>query len=171
MIVVETIEGNVRVRDLSGDAPKTVAHIVELVKRRLLRRPAVPSGGARVSWCSGAIRDSRDLAQEAEWGTRPGRLERQPIGAAEIAKKRTHTKGAVGVAHPGNPALADSQIYVTLETGPISTGDYTVFGHVVAGDDVPARLERGDMITEDVREGVTGANSGGPTLGRSASSG
>jgi cyclophilin family peptidyl-prolyl cis-trans isomerase len=50
------------------------------------------------------------------------------------------------MAHPGNPALADSQIYVTLANRPDLNNRYTVFGHVIAGDDVPARLERGDQI-------------------------
>jgi len=50
------------------------------------------------------------------------------------------------MAHPGNPALADSQIYVTLADRPDLNGRYTVFGRVIAGDDVPARLERGDVV-------------------------
>ena len=50
------------------------------------------------------------------------------------------------IAAQGNPALADSQIYVTLANRPDLDNRYTVFGHVTAGDDVPARLERGDLI-------------------------
>jgi cyclophilin family peptidyl-prolyl cis-trans isomerase len=57
-----------------------------------------------------------------------------------------HSRGAVGVAHQGNPAMADSQIYVTLAARPDLNNRYTVFGQVVAGADVPARLERGDLI-------------------------
>ena len=69
-----------------------------------------------------------------------------PVGAAELRRKRLHTRGAVAVAHQGNPALADSQIYVTLENRPDLNNRYAVFGHLVSGDDVPARLERGDLI-------------------------
>jgi cyclophilin family peptidyl-prolyl cis-trans isomerase len=64
-----------------------------------------------------------------------------------MSKKRTHTKGAVAIAHAGDPAKADSQIYVTLDERPDLDGRYTVFGRVVAGADVPARIERGDLIT------------------------
>jgi cyclophilin family peptidyl-prolyl cis-trans isomerase len=75
------------------------------------------------------------------------------VGAAELSKKRRHTKGAVGLAHPGNPAQADSQIYVTLADRPELNGRYTIIGAVSAGDEVPARLERGDLILRmSVRE-------------------
>ena len=67
-------------------------------------------------------------------------------GAAEITKKRPHVRGAVALAHPGNPAQADSQIYVTLAERPDLNGRYAVIGRVIEGGDVPARLERGDLI-------------------------
>ena len=51
------------------------------------------------------------------------------------------------MAHPGNPTRAESQIFVTLANRPDLNNKYAVFGHVVSGDDVPARLEHGDVIT------------------------
>lgn len=89
---------------------------------------------------------SRDLAREADWGRGAGASSGHPIGASELRRKRLHTRGAVAMAHQGNPALADSQIYVTLADRPDLDNRYTVFGHVVSGDDVPSRLERGDLI-------------------------
>ena len=89
---------------------------------------------------------SRDLAREADWGRGADASSGTPIGSSEIRKRRLHTRGAVAMAHQGNPALADSQIYVTLANRPDLNNRYTVFGHIVAGDDVPARLERGDLI-------------------------
>ena len=50
------------------------------------------------------------------------------------------------MAHPGVPGEADSQMYVTLANRPDLNGKYTVFGQVIAGGEVPARLERGDVI-------------------------
>jgi cyclophilin family peptidyl-prolyl cis-trans isomerase len=50
------------------------------------------------------------------------------------------------MAHPGRPAAADSQMYVTLAARSDLDGHYTVFGQVIEGLDVPARLERGDVI-------------------------
>ena len=145
VIVVETTKGTFEFETYPMDAPKTVAHIVELVKRgfydgqRIHR--ALP--GFVVQW--GDPR-SRDLSREADWGRGPEASSGHPIGVSELRRKRLHTRGAVAMAHLGNPALADSQIYVTLANRPDLNNRYTVFGHIVAGDDVPARLERGDLI-------------------------
>jgi cyclophilin family peptidyl-prolyl cis-trans isomerase len=146
VIVVETSKGTFAFETYPVDAPKTVAHIVDLVRRgfydgqRVHR--AVP--GFVVQW--GDPR-SRDVTRQAEWGRGPGASSGTPVGGAEIAKKRTHTAGAVALAHPGLPSQGDSQLYVTLADRPDLNGKYTVFGHVVEGADVPARLERGDVIT------------------------
>jgi cyclophilin family peptidyl-prolyl cis-trans isomerase len=57
------------------------------------------------------------------------------------------------MAHPGLPSQADSQIYVTLANRPDLNFKYTVFGQVIEGEDVPSRLERGDVIRRvSVRE-------------------
>ena len=145
VIVIETTKGTFEFETFPVEAPKTVAHIVELVKRgfydgqRIHR--ALP--GFLVQW--GDPR-SRDTSREADWGRGAEASSGNPIGASELRRKRLHKRGAVGVAHQGNPALADSQIYVTLADRPDLNNRYTVFGQVIAGDDVPSRLERGDLI-------------------------
>jgi cyclophilin family peptidyl-prolyl cis-trans isomerase len=145
VIVVETTKGTFEFETYPADAPKTVAHIVELVKSGFYDGQRVHRSlpGFLVQW--GDPR-SRDLSREAEWGRGPDASSGHPIGASELRRKRPHTRGAVAVAHQGNPALADSQIYVTLANRPDLDNRYTVFGHVVDGDDVPGRLERGDLI-------------------------
>ena len=145
VIVVETSKGTFEFETFPEDAPKTVAHVVDLVKRgfydgqRVHR--AVP--GFLVQW--GDPR-SRDLAQEAAWGRGAAASSGTPIGAAEISKKRLHRAGAVAMSHPGVPTRGDSQVYVTLADRPDLNGKYVVFGQVIEGVDVPARLERGDEI-------------------------
>jgi len=146
VIVVETTRGTFEFETYPGEAPKSVAHVVALVKggfydgQRVHR--ALP--GFLIQW--GDPR-SRELARDSEWGRGAEASSGQPIGAAEITKKRTHLAGAVGVAHPGDPASADSQIYVTLANRPDLDGLYAVFGRVTAGEDVPGRIQRGDLIT------------------------
>lgn len=152
VIVVETSKGTFEVETYPVDAPKTVAHVVGLVKKgfydgqRIHR--ALP--GFVVQW--GDPR-SRDLSRDADWGRGIEASSGNPIGVSELGRKRLHTRGAVAMAHQGNPALADSQIYVTLANRPDLDNRYTVFGHIIAGDDVPPRLERGDLIrTMHVKE-------------------
>ena len=146
VIVVETSKGTFAFETYPREAPKTVAHVVALVRRgfydgqRVHR--AIP--GFLAQW--GDPR-SRDPEKEADWGRGSEASSGEPIGAAEISKKRLHVTGAVAMAHPGRPAAADSQMYVTLAARPDLDGYYTVFGQVIDGTDVPARMERGDVIT------------------------
>ena len=145
VIVVETTKGTFEFETFPVEAPKTVAHILELVKRGFYDGQRVHRAlpGFLVQW--GDPR-SKDLSRETDWGRGPDASSGSPIGASELRRKRLHTRGAVAMAHQGNPALADSQIYVTLANRPDLDNKYTVFGHIIAGDEVPARLERGDQI-------------------------
>jgi cyclophilin family peptidyl-prolyl cis-trans isomerase len=146
VVVVETTKGAFAFETYPNEAPKTVAHVLQLVRdgfydgQRFHR--ALP--GFVVQWG-----DPRSInpATEGDWGRGDAATSGTPVGVPEMSKKRTHTKGAVAIAHAGDPAKADSQIYVTLADRPDLDGRYAVFGRVVAGADVPARIERGDLIT------------------------
>jgi cyclophilin family peptidyl-prolyl cis-trans isomerase len=146
VIVVETSKGAFAFETYPNDAPKTVAHVVQLVRQGFYDgqrfHRALP--GFVVQW--GDPR-SRDTSKEGDWGRGDAASSGTPVGAPEISRKHTHTRGAVAMAHPGDPAKADSQIYVTVTDRPDLDGRYTVFGHVIAGADVPARIQRGDLIT------------------------
>jgi len=145
IIVVETSKGAFAFETYPEDAPKTVAHILDLVKQGFYdgQRIHRAAPGFVVQW--GDPR-SKDIAQESEWGLGSAASSGKPIGVAEMTRKHTHTAGAVAMAHPGLPSQADSQIYVTLGNRPELNFKYTVFGHVIEGADVPSRLERGDVI-------------------------
>ena len=146
VIVVETTRGTFEFETYPDEAPKTVAHIVELVKRGFYNGQRVHRAlpGFLVQW---GDPQTRDVTKDADWGRGVAASSGKPIGAAEITKKRAHTRGAVAVAHAGNPANADSQIYVTLADRPDLDGKYTVFGRVTMGEDVPERIQRGDLIS------------------------
>jgi cyclophilin family peptidyl-prolyl cis-trans isomerase len=145
VIVVETSKGTFAFETYPGDAPKTVEHILALMKRgfydgqRIHR--ALP--GFVVQW---GDPQSRDMNKQADWGRGAAASSGTPIGVSEITKKRQHTKGAVGVSHIGLPTQADSQIYITLADRPDLNGKYTVFGHLIEGDDVVSALQVGDVI-------------------------
>lgn len=147
VIVVETSKGTFAFETYPKEAPKTVAHVLALVRRgfydgqRVHR--AIP--GFLVQW---GDPQSRDLGKEANWGRGLEASSGQPIGAAEISSKRLHVAGAVAMAHPGSPSAADSQMYVTLTKRSDLDGYYTVFGRVITGAEVPATMERGDTITK-----------------------
>ena len=146
IIVVETTRGTFEFETFPDEAPKTVAHIVDLVRRGFYDGQRVHRAlpGFVVQF---GDPQSRDLAKRPIWGRGAAASSGQPVGVAEITKKRVNTRGAVGMAHLGDPSKADSQIYVTLADRPDLNGKYAVFGHVIAGEGVPDALQVADEIT------------------------
>ncbi|HEX4348540.1 MAG TPA: peptidylprolyl isomerase [Vicinamibacterales bacterium] len=144
-IVVETSRGTFSFDTFPDEAPVTVAHIVALAKagfydgqrvHRALPGFVVQFGDPQ----------TKDLSKRAVWGRGDAASSGHPIGVTEIASKRTHVKGAVGLSHMGDPAKGDSQIYITLVPRHDLDNHYTVFGQVVTGVDIPAELQVGDVI-------------------------
>lgn len=149
-IVLETAKGVIEIETFAEDAPKTVARIVELVKRNFYNglrfHRVVPNGLVQIGDPT-----SRDMSKESLWG-RAG--SGKSIGVAEMSKRRRHVRGAVSMAHIGDPKTADSQFFIVLSTQPKWDGQYTVFGRVTKGMDVVARLQKADVLRKaSVREG------------------
>ena len=145
LIVVETTRGTFAFDTYPREAPLSVAHIVQLASRgfydgqRVHR--AVPGFVAQFG-----DPQTRDLDKRSVWGRGVEASSGSPIGVAEVTLKRKNVALAVGLAHAGEPAQADSQLYIMLEARPELDGQYAVIGQVVEGEDVPARLQVGDEI-------------------------
>jgi peptidyl-prolyl cis-trans isomerase B (cyclophilin B) len=146
LVVVETVKGTFTFETYPIEAPATVTHIVALVRRGFYDGQRVHRAlpGFVVQFGDPQTRElrARDL-----WGRGAPASSGTPVGIAEVSAKRRHKAGAVGLAHMGEPAKGDSQIYITLAPRPDLDGQYTVFGQVIDGADVPARLQVGDEIT------------------------
>jgi cyclophilin family peptidyl-prolyl cis-trans isomerase len=143
VVVIETAtKGSFEFETYPNEAPKTVAHILALVKRNFYNGQRVHRvvPGFVIQFGDPA---SRDMTKKDTWG-RGG--SGKPIGVAEMNPKRTHRLGAVAMAHAGDPSRADSQMYVTLAPTPRLDGDYTVFGQVISGMDVVQKIQVGDII-------------------------
>src|SRR5438034_441524 len=143
----ETSKGTFSFETYPNEAPKTVAHMVELVKRGFYdgQRFHRVAPGFVIQW---GDPQSQHTTKEADWGRGAAASSGQPIGVAEISRRWTHTRGAVALAHAGDPRFADSQMYVTLATRPDLNGKYAVFGHVISGADIPEKLQKGDVINK-----------------------
>jgi cyclophilin family peptidyl-prolyl cis-trans isomerase len=144
-ITFRTSAGRFTIETYPLDAPLTVAHVVDLVKKGFYNGQRVHRAlpGFVVQF---GDPQTRDESKRESWGRGAGAASGKPIGAAEIVLKRSHVRGAVGMAHLGEPAEADSQIFITLQPRPDLDGQYAVFAHVIDGEDVPARLRVGDLI-------------------------
>lgn len=142
VIVLDTVKGVIEFETYPEDAPKTVAHIVALVKRGFYNglrfHRAEPNFVVQIG-----DPQTRNMTL-IEWWGRSG--SGKPIGVAEISKKRIHVRGAVAMGHAGSAKDADSQFYITLRAAPELNGKHTVFGKVIQGLDVAAKIQKTDIL-------------------------
>ena len=141
VIVLETVKGTVEIETTPADAPKSVAHIVELVSKGFYR-------GLRVHWvATGVVQmgdpSTRDMSKQDKWGALYG----PPVGVAELSK-RPFERGTVGLAYRKDqtPLAAGSQFFILTGPNPQLNGKYTAIGRVTAGIGVVEKLQHGDMI-------------------------
>lgn len=152
VLVVETSQGTFAIELYPHDAPISVAHVVGLAKDRFYDGQRVHRALPHFVVQFGDPQ-TRDLEKQQWWGRGVEASSGKPIGVAEVSLKRKNVAMAVGLAHAGEPAKADSQLYVVLDDKPELDGQYAVIGRVIEGFDVPAKLVVGDMITRvSVRE-------------------
>ena len=141
MLVLDTAKGTIEIELLQGDAPKSVAYIVDLVKKGFYRgqrfhrsEPALVQVGDVTS---------RDVTKKDWWGRN---MHTPTIGVAEISKKLIHVRGIVGLAHSGNATLANSQFYIMKQSSPSLNGKYTIIGRVKVGMPTVDTIQIGDVI-------------------------
>lgn len=144
-VTMETAKGTIVFQLYQKDAPKSVAHILELVRsgfyrnQRIIR--VVP--GQLVQF---GDKQSRDFTRREWWGRGAESGSGHPIGVAETSKTRTFKAGTVGLAHAGDPAQSDSQMFFALKAIPQWTGKYTIIGQVTSGLEVLPKLKVEDVI-------------------------
>ena len=142
IIVLDTSKGIIEFETYPEEAPKTVARIVELVKKGFYNGQRFHRAEPKFVIQIGDPQ-SRDMSKQDWWG-RSGYG--KPIGVAEITKKRRHLRGAVAMANTGDARMADSQFYITLRAAPELDPKHTVFGRVITGLNVIDRIAKGDMV-------------------------
>jgi peptidyl-prolyl cis-trans isomerase B (cyclophilin B) len=142
VIVFDTAKGSFEVETYPNEAPKTVALILELVKRNYYNGLRVHryEPGMLVQW---GDPQTRDMTKKADWGTRGSG---NPVGVAEVSPKRPHRAGAVGAAWARDPKSFDGQIYVVFAPQSQWNSRYTVWGQVISGMDVVEKLRIPDVI-------------------------
>jgi cyclophilin family peptidyl-prolyl cis-trans isomerase len=141
-LVLETAKGTIEIETFPEDAPKTVQHIVALVKKNFYNGMRFHRAEENFLVQVGDPQ-SRDMSREAWWGRGGG--SGSPIGVAEITKRR-HAPGTVAMAHTGDPKVADSQFYIIVQPRPGLDGKYTIFGRVTTGMDVVKKLKKADIL-------------------------
>jgi cyclophilin family peptidyl-prolyl cis-trans isomerase len=142
VIVLETVKGTIEFETYPEEAPKTVEHILELVKKGFYNGQRFHRADPNfVIQIGDPV--SRDMSRIDWWGRQGSG---KPIGVAEITKKRKNGVGAVGMGHTGVARDADSQFYITKRVAPELDGKYTVFGKVLKGMDVVNKIQKSDIL-------------------------
>jgi cyclophilin family peptidyl-prolyl cis-trans isomerase len=144
-IVIETEHGRIVIETYPDKAPKTVAHVTDLVKKNFYNAQRIHRviPGQAVQW---GDKMSRDMTYREWWGRSPGGGSGKTIGVAEFNKTLRHKAGSVSMAHSGNAVSADSQMFIALRAVPEWDGTYVVFGQVVEGMDVVRKLKVADRF-------------------------
>jgi cyclophilin family peptidyl-prolyl cis-trans isomerase len=156
IIVMETVKGTIEFETYPDEAPKSVEQILRLIKRNFYNGQRVMrvDPGFVVQF---GDPQTRDMTKRDWWGRGFAAGSGKLIGAAEFSKKRTHVRGAVAMAHAGDPTTADNQMYITLAPQPKLDGKHTVVGRVLSGMDVVAKLQVTDIIKKVYVKTATGA--------------
>ena len=150
VLVFETEKGTFEIETYPSQAPKTVEHIVSLVKNRFynglrvhreVRNFVVQLGDPQ----------TRDMTKKDSWGTGGSG---KPIGVAEFSKVLKHAVGVVSMAHAGDPTRADSQVFIVIGPASHLDGKHQIWGRISSGMDVVNKIAVPDRI---IRASVKGA--------------
>jgi peptidylprolyl isomerase len=141
VLVLETAKGTIEIELYQADAPKSVAHIVDLVQHNFYRGLRFHRVTASLVQIGDPM--TRDMSKRGYWGSGGSG---QPIGVSEVSRKYSHVRGTVGLASAGGPALADSQFYIMKRASPSLDGKYTIIGRVISGMAVVDKLQVADVV-------------------------
>jgi cyclophilin family peptidyl-prolyl cis-trans isomerase len=145
ILVLEMVKGTIEIRLFKSEAPKSVEHMIDLIKRSVYRGQRFHRVTASLVQVGDPL--SRDMSRQAYWGS--GNTGR-PIGVFEWSKKRSHVRGAVGLAHGGNPLGADSQFYIMKRASPSLDGKHAIVGQVISGMATVDKIVVTDMIKNTI---------------------
>jgi cyclophilin family peptidyl-prolyl cis-trans isomerase len=122
------------------NSPKTVAHILHLVRTGFYDRQRVHRVESWVTqWGSPA---SRDQPLDSEAVTGGGSGKNLPFEESQV----DFLRGVVGVASTGLQVGGDSQLFILKADTPRLWRSYAVVGKVVSGMDVVGTIQRGDRF-------------------------
>jgi cyclophilin family peptidyl-prolyl cis-trans isomerase/HEAT repeat protein len=131
-VALATDRGSMTIELYGADAPLTAANFLRLM------RSGYYGGTMFHRVVPGFVVQDGDHRGDGNGG--PGYTIRDELN------RRRYDRGAVGMALSG-PGTGGSQYFVTITPQPHLDGRYTVFGHVIRGEDALDRLVPGDRIT------------------------
>ncbi len=149
LCIIETTKGVITIRLFRKQAPKTVAHFMDLVQAGFyngLTFHRVEPGFVIQGGCPNG--DGSGLYSDPKSG-KP-----KMVPLETTAQLSHNAAGVVALARfPKNPNSASCQFYITLQPQPRLDHQYSIFGGVLNGMDVVQRIQKGDkMVALSLRE-------------------
>ncbi len=147
IVKMQTVRGTILIKLFPQDAPISVANFEKLVKKGFyngLTFHRVTDLGAGPG--QGHIVQGGDPQGDGNGG--PGSTIKGEFPANGVANPLKHKAGAVAMARAGDPNSAGSQFYIVVTPAPFLDGSYAVFGQVIKGLDVAAKIQQGDKMTK-----------------------
>jgi len=138
--VIKTTDGTMVAAFWPKEAPATVANFVKLAKAGFYNGTAfhriVPG-----FMIQGGDPLTKDPANEGRFGTGgPGYTIKAEFN------DHPHVRGVLSMARTSDPDSAGSQFFIMLGTTPQLDHQYTVFGHLIKGDDVLAKIAETPIV-------------------------
>jgi peptidylprolyl isomerase len=130
-VFLDTKDGRITIQLRPDLAPKHVAQIEALVKRKfydgIVFHRVIDGFMAQTGDPTGTGTGGSDL----------------PNIPAEFSKE-TFTRGTVGMARSQSPNSANSQFFICFAPSPFLDSQYTVWGQVISGMDFVDKIKRGE---------------------------
>ena len=143
-LVFEFDKGTVEIETFPTEAPKSVEHILDLVRHNFYR-------GQRIWWVTPALLQfgdptTRDMTKKDSWGTN-GSGHSVGVDETKMAKHK-FLRGVVGLGYRPDykPSTADSYLFIIKGSNSAADGKYAVIGHVTDGMTVVDKLALNDII-------------------------
>jgi cyclophilin family peptidyl-prolyl cis-trans isomerase len=136
-VLLKTTQGDIVVELFENEAPKTVGNFVSLVERGFYKDTPFH----RVE--AGFVAQGGDPKGDGTGG--PGYSIPCECDPQNYPNRRDHFRGSLSMAHaPRTRDTGGSQFFLAFAPDLSLNGEYTVFGRVVSGMDVLAKLQRRD---------------------------
>ena len=135
-VTLETEKGRIVIELYPEDAPLTVQNFVKLINKKFYDGLTFH----RVE--PGFVVQGGDPQGTGSGG--PGYKIKN-----EANKLLKHNRGAVAMANAGRDTAGSQFYFVIAKSAPhLDSGDYTIFGQVISGQDVAERMAIGDKMTK-----------------------
>jgi cyclophilin family peptidyl-prolyl cis-trans isomerase len=145
-VKLKTTQGDILVELFENDAPNTVANFISLVEKHFYDGSQfhrvlpgfMAQGGDPLS--KDPKNDPATIGSGGPGYTIPDEC--------NLPNHREHFRGSLSMAHTGEPNSGGSQFFICFVPTEQLDGKYTVFGRVIEGLDVLAKLQRIDPSKE-----------------------